>query len=225
MTSATNARIAGSTFLAYIVLGITEMIVSGRASKGANAAARLASMAQNAMTVRVGVLLTLLTFIAAVALAVSLYALTRDEDRDLALMALCFRAIEAAFAAFACVRTLGLLALATSAAGATGAEAAAANALGASLMSQGGATPLIAATCFALGSTIYCYLFLRARSIPVALSWLGVAASLVLVIALPMRIAGFLSGTAAYAIWLPMLVFEVTFALWLLIKGVAPASR
>ena len=225
MTAAKNARVAGSMFLAYIVLGISEMVVFGRASKGADTAARLASMVQHETAVRMSVLLTLLTFAVAIALAVALYALTRDEDRDLALMALWFRGTEAIFAAVACVRTLGLLALATASVDAVGAEAAAANALGASLMSQGGATPLIAATCFAVGSTIYCYLFLRARSIPVALSWLGIAASLVLVVALPLRIAGVLSGTAAFVVWLPMLVFEVTFALWLLIKGVAPSTR
>jgi len=39
-----------------------------------------------------------------------------------------------------------------------------------------------------------------------------------------MEMAGFIKG--GWLPWLPMLVFEVIFALWLLIKGVAaPATR
>jgi hypothetical protein len=94
-------------------------------------------------------------------------------------------------------------------------------ALGALLLQQDGSGTLVAATCFAVGSTLYCYLFLRARSIPVLLAQLGVCASLLLCVALPLRLAGFLHGAVAYYVWIPMAVFEVALALWLLIKGAA----
>jgi drug/metabolite transporter (DMT)-like permease len=89
------------------------------------------------------------------------------------------------------------------------------------LLKAGGWTGLIAATCFAVGSTVYSYLFLRARSIPVPLTWLGVLASVLLVVALPLQLAGFLRGPVTWLIWIPMLLFEVPLGLWLLIKGVA----
>lgn len=57
-------------------------------------------------------LLTLCGFVSAVVLAVTLYALTRDEDRDLALLALCCRVSEGVIAAISAVRTLQLLAVA-----------------------------------------------------------------------------------------------------------------
>jgi hypothetical protein len=130
-------------------------------------------------------------------------------------------------AAVSATSTLQLLAVATMATGSTAAaatDAAAANALGALLLQQEGWTGSIAAMCFALGSTLYSYLFLRARSIPVSLAWLGVLASVLLVVVLPLELVGFIKVT--FLMWMPMLVFEVTFALWLLIKGVAtPASR
>jgi hypothetical protein len=56
--------------------------------------------------------------------------------------------------------------------------------------------------------------------IPVALAWLGVVASVLLVVVLPLQLAGFLRGAVTSYVWLPMLLFEVTLALWLLIKGV-----
>jgi len=151
-----------------------------------------------------------------VVLAVALYALTRDQDPHLAVLALCCRVSEGVIGAISAVTTLGLLSLATASRAAAGPDA-----LGALLLKQGGWTGGIAAFCFALGSTFYCYLFLRARSIPVSLAWLGVLASLILVVALPLQLAGFLSGTVTSLVWIPMVLFEVPLGLWLLIKGVA----
>jgi hypothetical protein len=83
-----------------------------------------------------------------------------------------------------------------------------------------------AAIFFAAGSTFFCWLLLRGRMIPAALAWLGVVASVLLVIVLPLQMAGLFGGptnwssSVAWLPWLPMLVFEVVFALWLLIKGI-----
>jgi hypothetical protein len=208
-------------FLFYIATGIADMVLSGQATGGEGTAAKLASIAHHATTIRLTALLTLLTFVDAVVLAVALYALTRDEDADIALLALCFRVTEGVIAAVSAVRALGLVSVATASIAGAGPDAAAANALGALLLKQGGWTGTIGATCFALGSTLYSYLFLRARSIPVPLARLGVLASLLLVVALPLQLAGFLSGPVTGFIWIPMLLFEVPLGLWLLIKGVA----
>jgi hypothetical protein len=48
MSRTTSARIAGVTFLLYIAVGIAGMIVSGGATRGDDAAAKLATMAQHA---------------------------------------------------------------------------------------------------------------------------------------------------------------------------------
>ena len=85
----------------------------------------------------------------------------------------------------------------------------------------------LSAIFFSVGSLLFCWLLLRGRLIPAALAWLGVLASLLLVIILPLQLAGLLAGLASWSsaatwlVWLPMLVFEVGLALWLMIKGVA----
>lgn len=223
MTRTTNARIAGFTFLLYIATGITSMVLSGQATSGAEGtAAKLASIAQHASIMRVNIVLTLLCAGYALVLAVTIYALTRDEDRDLAVMALCCRVAEAVIiVALSTLWILALQSVATRGTAAAGADSAATNALGDLLLKMGDSIGIIAGTCFALGSTLYSYLFLRARSIPVLLAWLGVFASMLLVVALPLQLAEFLSGPVTHLIWLPILVFEVALALWLLIKGVA----
>ena len=225
MTRTTNARLAGFTFLAYIATGIASMVLFGQAAAGANAAASLASIAQHETAVRLTAVLTLLTFFEAVVLGVTLYALTRAEDLDLALLGLCCRVGECVLGAASAVSTMRLLSVAVASSTSTVPDAAAATALGASLLRQGGESTAIGATCFAVGSTLFSYLFLRARSIPVPLAWLGVLASGLLVLALPVQLAGFLPASLAWPIWMPMLAFEVTLALWLLVKGVAMPAR
>ena len=223
MTRRSNARLAGIMFLLYFVAGITSLVLSKKTTGGAEGtAAKLASMAQQAGLMRTTALLELFIFFIAVALAVSLYALTRDQDRDIALLALCCRVTEGVMAAIGASARLDLLSVATASTSAAGADAAAAQALGALLMNQGGGT----ATIFAVGSTLYAYLFLRARSIPVPLAWLGLISSALMVVVLPLQLAGFLRGggwgsLATWVTWMPLAVFEVTLALWLIFKGVA----
>jgi hypothetical protein len=72
----------------------------------------------------------------------------------------------------------------------------------------------------------FSYLLLRGRIVPTPLGWIGIFASALLVVGLPLQIAGFLEGPVVERMWLPMLAFEVPLGFWLLIKGVSsPATR
>lgn len=207
-------------FLFYIVNGVTEMILSGRATHGDSVAARLANIVQHETLFRFTTFLTLLTTVDAFVLGVALWALTRDEDAHLAMLALCFRVGEGVLGAVAAVGSISVMEFAKRAATATPSDAAAIDVLGAQLL-RGSA--LGGAILFAIGSTIFCYLFLRARTVPVLFAWLGVIASVLLVVGLPLQMTGFLRGMAANLMWIPMAVFEVTFGIWLIVKGVQPA--
>jgi hypothetical protein len=176
MTLKTNARLAGFLFLFYFAVGLGDIY-----------------LARHAQLVNVTVVIKRLMFVVAVSLAVALYALTRNEDRDLALIALCCRVSE------------GMTALLSSA-------------NSSSAVGGGGFA-------FAVGSTLYSYLFLRARSIPVPLAWLGLLGSSLLVVGLPMQLLGLLGGPVTYIMWAPVAVFEVTLGFWLLIKGVATPMK
>jgi hypothetical protein len=221
MTRTTNARIAGFTFLFYIAIGITSMVLFGRATRGEGVAAKLASIAQHATDLRIAVLLTMLTSLCAWVLGVTLYAITREEDPDLAMLGFTCRVGEGLVGGISIKSSLGLLWVAT-ATGAKAPDPQTAHVLGSYLL--GGDGSGIGATFFALGSTLFAYLLLRGRMIPTPMAWLGVVASVVVVVAAPLVVAGFIADN--WYIWMPMLAFEVTFALWLLIKGVAmPAPR
>jgi hypothetical protein len=173
MTRTSAARVAGFTFLFYIVVGISSM-----AGALHGPARELASYAQNA---------------SAIVLALALFRVTRVEQPFLAALGMVFRVAEGA--------------------------------LGPALRLTGTTLPhssLVDATLFAVGSTFFCWLLLRGRMLPRPLAWTGVVASGLLVIGLPLQLAGLLHAPLTTVMWLPMFAFEVPGGLWLLAKGVPP---
>ncbi len=225
MTRRANARIAGITLLFYIVVAFPSLTLMNRATSADGIAAQLARVAERASDVRLAILLTLLSCFSAIVLAVALYGITRDVDRELAMLVLAFRAGEGVLGAIGIPMTQGLLWLATVKAGAGAPDAATTHALGAFLLmpAQGA---MVGAPFFAVGSTIFSYLLLRGRLVPAPLAWLGVLASALVVVGSPLQLAGFLQGPVTTFIWLPLIAFEVPLGLWLITKGVAvPATR
>lgn len=165
MTLRTNSRLAGIAYLLYIAAGISTMML--RDSPHATE------------------LLNVTMVFCALILGVTLYALTRDQDRDVAMIAMLCRVLEAA--------------------------------------------PGPGEIYFAVGSTLFTWLLLRGRLIPSALAWLGVVSSGGLVLLLTVQMAGVWnlgwSSPITWVVWLPMLVFELAFAVWLLTKGINTTAR
>jgi hypothetical protein len=222
MTRRTNARIAGVTFLVYIAATMAGIVLFSRATSGEGVAAKLAGIARHATDVRLAILLGLLGNFCALVLAVTLYSITREQDPDLAMLALICRVAEG-IAGMDVSKTLGLLWLAT-ATDATAVDAGTASALGAYFLKME-ASFTASAAFFALGSTLFSWLLLRGRMIPTALAWLGVFASILPSVCFPLQLVGLLSGPVTSLMWYPILLFEVALALWLIIKGVAPPAR
>jgi Domain of unknown function (DUF4386) len=223
MTRRTNARIAGFTYLLYAMIGIGSELLMHRATGSGGASATLARIASHATDVRLTILITQLESLCAFVLAVTLYAITRDQDRELAALALTCRVAEGILGSVGIPSDLGVLWLATTGGGAP--DLATTNALRAFLLMPGPSVPL-GSIFFAVGGTLFSYLLLRGRMVPVPIAGLGVLASGLLVVVLPLQLAGFDTGpVSGYYQWLPALVFQVALALWLLIKGVDEARR
>jgi len=199
------------------MVGIASVILFGQATGGEGVAARLASVAQHTFPVRLTILFGLLQAVCAIVLGVTLYRLTRDQDSDLALLALIFRVCEGLLGAISTRAALELLWLGA------GSRA---NSLDSATMLTVGTYLLnrpawnMGAIFFAMGSTLFSYLLLRGKIIPISLAWLGVIASVILLVGLPLELAGVVRGSVTSFLWIPMLIFEVPLGIWLLIKGV-----
>ena len=187
---------------------------------------RNSRIGEYATDVRMTILITVLESFSALVLAVTLYGITRDQDHELAMLALACRVAEGVLGSLSIPRYSGLLWLAKAGVGTGAPDIPTTNALRAFLLMPGPSVPL-GAIFFAVGSLIFSYLLLRGRMVPVSIAWLGVFASGLLMVVLPLQLAGFSTGPlTGYYQWLPALVFQVVLALWLLIKGVAtPATR
>src|SRR5206468_5875581 len=133
-----------------------SMVLLDRATNAEGIAAKLARVAEHASDVRLAVVLSLISCFAALVLAVTLYAITRDVDPDLALLALACRVGEGVINAPSIAAAAGLLWLAT---GAT--DGASTHTLGAFLLKFQDWIVTISATFFAVGSTLFAWLLLR----------------------------------------------------------------
>src|SRR4030095_13370970 len=75
---------------------------------------------------------------------------------------------------------------------------------------------------FAVGSTLFCWLLLRGRMMPIPLAWLGALAAALLIVMIRLQRAGALAAVdfltrATWMTWFPLLVFEVVFGIWLIV--------
>jgi len=222
MTLRNNARVAGFAFLVYIAVSLAGMFLAGSASRGDGDAARLANMAAHAGALRLALLFDLVGCFCALVLAVTLWALTREVDRDLALLAAACRIGEGVTGALSLPRGAARLWLATQA-GAL--DPAASGALAAVLLRLPSWSMEIGATLFSVGSLVFAWLLWRGRMVPAALAGLGVIASLLTTVCLPLQLVGLLGRPVTDLMWIPMLVYEVWLALRLIVRGASTGSR
>jgi hypothetical protein len=224
MTTSTSARIAGVTYLFYTAIGIGSEMLMHQARGGGSGTEMIASIGAHATDVRLTIFIVVLEAFSALVLAVTLYGITRAVDHELATLGLVCRTAEGILGTLSIPGYAGLLWLANEGVGAGIPDVATMNALRGFLLMPGPSVP-IGSIFYALGSTLFCYLFLRGRMVPVAIAGLGVFASALLVVTLPLQLAGFSTGPLrGYYQWLPALAFQLVLAGWLLIKGVAPPS-
>ncbi len=210
------ARLAGGMFLLVIAaVLVSSMFQGGGISPSDDIAGTLRSIADNAVGFRLSIVSLAIASIGTLVLASMLYALTKRRDENLAILALACRAVEAALYAIGILSVLILLSLSDE-------PTAGEQELGAVVVDVASLSTNVGAIFFAVGSTVFAYLLLRARSVPVPFAALGVVASLILVIGVPLETAAgrTTADGASIILWLPMFVFEIATGVWLLVKGV-----
>ena len=213
------ARIAGLFYLLVLVFDIAGLVVTSTVAGSGGFAESAGNIAAGEWLYRVGLTLALLGTMATVPLAVGLYVTLRPADPGLALMGLLFRAVEVAVGAVGVVGSFAILQvyLAANQHGAFGASQLSAL----TDLDPLGASTKVAAVSFCIGSTIFFYVFLKARYIPRLMAAWGVFASLLyLALWVAALVAPGLPGLVSVIGSVPILIAEVSTGLWLLIAGI-----
>ena len=215
-------RYLGAAFLAVFVTSLVSGVLSGSVLVGSISEV-LADISDSVAQMRASTVLQLLTSVGIVVLASLLYAVLRDQNRIVALVALGWWLAETVVLALSTLGTYALTPLSLEYVKAGTPASSYYQTLGTLFLALDQNAYAIHMLFFCLGAVLWYYLLFRSRVVPRALSvWGLLAVSLVLVNTLLIIWDRSLDlGTALYVAYVP---FELVVGLWLLIKGARPAS-
>jgi Domain of unknown function (DUF4386) len=173
--------------------------------------------------VYVGALFEILTLIAGIGMAVTLYPVLRRQSESLALGYVTVRVVESCLIAVGIVSLLAVVTLRKDLAGATGTDTASLILSGRSLVAVHDATFLLGpAFCAAIGNgLILGYLMLRSGLVPRRFAQFGIAGgSLALVTALLVLFGAYdQSSGPSFILTLPEAVWELSLGIYLIVNG------
>ena len=222
MTQRAEGKLAGYTYLAYIVFAMSATVLTGKTEGGTDAAQMLSTLRGTIHLAQVTVLLDLLQMICAVVLAVTLYRLSRMVDATVALLAMAFRFGEGLSAFVPLLGKLELMRLATAS------NPSCANSVGCLAIADEifhRPDDLFGQFCFVVGGFLFAYLLLKGRLIPRWLAWTGVVTIGLQLICVPLYVATLVPGKIVNWLWFLILLYEVPLGIWLIRKGVYEQQR
>jgi uncharacterized protein DUF4386 len=210
------ARLAGFLYLLTNATAMFAFYARGKIMVGGDALKTAANMAASEPLFRAGMVMELVTVILVLLLVWALYVVLEPVNRNVALLAVCWRLAEnfvlavivlAEFAALAILRKPSF-------------DAGQLQTLWTALLQTYGAGFNIGFTFLGLGSAVFSGLWLQSRYIPRVLAAWGIFASAViavfsLAIMLSPRVA-----SVGMAYMFPMGVYEFGLGFWLLFKGI-----
>jgi len=174
-------RLAGLMYLLLMatIIGSVFLFQSTRSPDGISDT--LINISEHPLRVRLSVLLLIIGSIETFVLAVMLFATLKGQDTNLAILALSFRLGEAILYAVLVISVLLLLFISQEYVGTSATDSTYLHTFGISLLRIKDLGFVILSIFFSVGSTLFCYLFFKSRSIPRWLSvWgmLGIAISI-----------------------------------------------
>ena len=184
----------------------------------------LSDASEDAFRIHLSVLLKLASAAGTVVLATMLFATLRSQDANLATLALSFRLVEATILGAAAICPLLWLLLRQAHSGEGAIDDALYLTLGSLLVRGASWGFTVASTFFSIGSTLFCYLFYKAGSVPKWIAGWGILGSLVLLLGLVLRTINLVDSQTMVLFWLAIL-FEFVLGFWLLIRGTKRAIQ
>jgi hypothetical protein len=221
------ARIAGFLYLIIILSSIfNETLVRSNLVVSGDAATTASNIMASEWLFRWVTASDLIMFAGVVLLSLALYVILKTVSKNLALLALCWRLVEATLGCVTVLCSFIVLLLLNGENYSTALETERLQALaGLFLDVRTAGMDMVIIFC-GLGSIVFCYLFFKSRYVPRILAAWGVLSYLLITIypfvnfLLPNR-----TGMPEIVVYAPGTLFEVIFGLWLLFKGIRIPDR
>ncbi len=221
MTDRRAARLAGILFIAATVAFSVSIVVLAPILEAED---YLSAMAANGCLVGAGVLLELINHIAVAGMAVVLFPILRRFSTRVAVGYVAARSVESVLFAVGTMHLVTLANLSREFVAAGASPGSHFQTMGAMLVAGHNWDDAgILFTAFSVGALILNWLLLRTRLVPRWLSgWGLVGAALLLVARIAVMSGSHLSSSAVLAMDAPIMVQEMVFAFWLIIRGFNP---
>ena len=217
---AAYSRVAGAAYLVVILLGIfsvsyidTNLVMQG------DYTATINNILENELRFRISFLSEIVMYVLVVLLSLALYVILKPINKNLALLALCWRLGEAIVGASVALLSgiVPLLLLKHE----TASRTAELQSLVGVLLEVRNAGLDIVLIFVGVGGTLFCYLFFKSKYIPRVISAWGMLTYLsMLLLAFTSILVPTLPESAKMALYAPGGLFEICIGLWLLIKGI-----
>ncbi len=219
------ARLAGFMFLFVILTNILGDYITAQIEVAGNFPETARKIIASEHVYRFGLAMSFISSLCTVLLAMGLYGVVKPLNKNLALLALIFRIVEAALGAAMSIINFTFLKLYISTDYINSFNIKQLSALVA--LQSGGYdnTISIAGTFFGMGSIIFFYLLSKSNYLPKFISVSGFFASLLVPLLCLTKLTLPQYADIADYVWLPMGIAEVLAGLWLLFKGVKDNTR
>jgi hypothetical protein len=175
----------------------------------------MTSIANNAVQMRASIVGEMITAIGIVMLGTLMYTILREQNRNMAIVAMGLYLVEATLVAASRIAAFSLLLISQESVLVGHPDYL--QTLGDlfyRLQSFGYDLHMLP---FALGATLFYYLFLKSRLIPRVLAVWGLIAASLALIGMPFSLLGY---DVPIVVFIPNLPFELTIGVWLLVKGI-----
>ena len=214
------ARLAGALYLITMSTAIFgQSFIRGSLVVRDDATQTARNIIGSERLFRIGVATDIMTFIGVVVLIWALYVMLRPVGRNVALLAVFLRLVEAAIHLVATLFGLVALRLLSGAGYLNTLDASQLHSLAYLALSVQGAGVNLGFVLLGLGSSAFAYLLFRSGYVPSALAVLGIVSSLLLAASAAAVIVFPATGPFQVGTFVPMFIYEVTLGFWLLLKG------
>ncbi len=209
---------------ALFVIATVAVLAAGALSPVLAGPGYLAGVVAHSDQMAASALLYLIAAGTSVGIAIALYPLLKQTNAALALGAVVFRTIEAVFYTAAVVSLLSITTLGRQLVAAPAGDRATIQAIADYVLSVRDHCNLVAVFAFSVGSFMYSVVFYRSRLVPRWLAVWGMAGALLMGGAGVVSLFSDDPVTGQYLLILPVALWEMVIAVWLLVRGFSPGT-